>query len=89
LPARIVEAVAFHHTPALAPYEGMCAITAVHAADAILGEVERESESALVPELLAPTLDMDYLKRLEVAHRIEKWRQLAREASAREPEPAT
>lgn len=89
LPARIVEAVAFHHTPALAPYDGMCAITAVHAADAILGEIEQESESGLAPGLLAPALDMDYLNRLEVAHRLEKWRKLAREASVREPEPVT
>ena len=35
LPARIVEAVALHHTPGQVSYDGLCAVTVVHLADAL------------------------------------------------------
>ena len=35
LPARIVEAVALHHTPSQVSYDGLCAVTVVHMADAL------------------------------------------------------
>ncbi|RME33568.1 MAG: HDOD domain-containing protein [Gammaproteobacteria bacterium] len=75
LPPRIVEAVALHHEPSRTAYDGMCALTAVHVADALLGEEEGSRCHA--------ALDEGYLRRLGMLDRLEEWRQLAREVMER------
>lgn len=64
LPAPIVEAVAFHHTPGKSSRQAFSPLTAVHAANAI----EHEMEGG--PLLL----DKEYLRRMGVAGRVNTWR---------------
>ncbi len=86
LPMRLVEAVALHHSPNEIAYDGLCALSAVHAADALVSDVER-SESNGAERLFAPKLDMAYLERVGLAHRLERWRELANGAYERAMEP--
>jgi HD-like signal output (HDOD) protein len=65
LPDPVVEAVAWHHTPARCPGESFTPLTAVHVAEAILGSEE------------GTRLDTDYLDGLKLGHRVEAWMELA------------
>ncbi|MBL4584717.1 MAG: HDOD domain-containing protein [Pseudomonadales bacterium] len=71
IPARVVEAVYFHHTPSASGYRGMNATTAVHCAAAIICEYE----AAGWP--FKTFLDMKYLEEVGVLDEIEHWRELA------------
>jgi HD-like signal output (HDOD) protein len=64
LPDPIVEAVAWHHNPTGCPSTSFTALTAVHAADAIL-----RARDGVLP-------DRDYLQRLGLADQFPVWRQL-------------
>jgi HD-like signal output (HDOD) protein/CheY-like chemotaxis protein len=69
LPPRIVEAVMLQDCPADLRYHAPCAVTAVHAAVAILGE------SAEPPYCyFSFPLDLAYLELLGVGHRVGQWR---------------
>ncbi len=86
LPARIVEAVALHHDPMQLSYDGLCAVTMVHAADALLAESEPPSEPDSIVPLLAPVLDEQYLQRIGVAERLPLWRESVAEICRRATE---
>lgn len=74
LPDRVVEAVAFHHSPSSLTSPGMNATAAVHAANAL------EHELVVINRGYAPhRMDTDYLERIGVTGRIDGWRQLCRE----------
>lgn len=83
LPPRIVEAVRAHHTPMEVAYNGICALTAVHVADALEGEVQRNR----VPrgdDLFAAHLDPAYLERAELTGHLPVWMELAQAMQARQ-----
>jgi putative nucleotidyltransferase with HDIG domain len=69
LPAAIVEAVAWHHTPVPSPcpIDHFSLVTAVHAAEALLGGGEADGP------------DLDHLTRLGMADRLPEWAELAAE----------
>jgi HD-like signal output (HDOD) protein len=70
LPAAIVEAVAFHHTPEKSELKKFSALTAVHVAN------------ALAEESPAGSLNLDYLHQIGIAHRLDDWQDTAAELQA-------
>lgn len=64
LPAPIVEAVAFHHTPERSTHHAFGPLTAVHAANALEHEVDGDHS----------LLNEDYLAALDLSHRVNPWR---------------
>ena len=68
LPASIVEAVAFHHTPALSDMRSLGPLAAVHVANAL--EHELKSNTGRRPG----ALDFDYLSTVGVLNRLAVWR---------------
>lgn len=83
LPPRLIEAVTLHHEPSKLEYDGLCAVTAVHVADALAHEAPMSASDF---ETTAPELDMAYLERIKLAHRLPVWRKL-RAAAAGAPSP--
>ena len=73
LPDTVVEAVAFHHSPAKCPDHSFGPLTAVHVADALEHEITGATPVAQA------ALDMDYLSRIEVVNELPDWSSLARE----------
>jgi HD-like signal output (HDOD) protein len=73
LPPRIVEGVALHHNPSALAYNGLCAVTAAHAADVLVAE-QLHNGPGLPPDLFAPVMDTLYLQRIALAHRLDAWR---------------
>jgi HD-like signal output (HDOD) protein len=69
LPVPVVEALTFHHAPALSLNERFSPLTAVHAANALV----HEREAGGGPPASA-ALDLDYLSKLGVADHIPAWR---------------
>jgi HD-like signal output (HDOD) protein len=67
LPASVVEAVAFHHTPDRSGFKNCSALAAVHAANSFC------DDSGLAP------LNLDYLAAVGVADRLDDWRSTADE----------
>jgi len=67
LPAAIVEAVAFHHTPEKSDLKKFSALTAVHVANALCDKSD------------AGNLNLNYLVQIGVADRLEDWRDTAAE----------
>jgi HD-like signal output (HDOD) protein len=65
LPAPIVEAVAFHHTPEKSTNPHFSSLTAVHVANALEHEAAGESFN----------LNQDYLAKIGVANRLDAWRE--------------
>jgi len=65
----VVEAVAFHHRPALARRQNFSALTAVHVANT-LGK-KGLSECGLNPQ----PVSLDYLRSLDLAERVDGWKQ--------------
>lgn len=68
LPAMIVEAVAFHHTPERSTHQKFSPLTAVHVANALEHEMDGRH----------PNLNGDYLASIGVMDRLGVWRQEAR-----------
>lgn len=64
LPVPVVEALSFHHAPALSLNEHFSPLAAIHAANAL---VHKETPASA-------KLDLDYLSKLGVAHHIPIWR---------------
>ena len=77
LPASIIEAVQFHHTPSEVPLAGFSALTAVHCADAIAGAFDK------TPFHHNLKLDTQYLEKLGVLEKVELWRNSHQERLAR------
>jgi len=67
LPAAIVEAVAFHHSPEQSDLKQCSALTAVHVANAFSNQGGAEA------------LNLEYLAEIGVADRLEDWRETAAE----------
>lgn len=82
LPPRIVEAVRAHHTPMDVDYNGICALTAVHVADALEGEVQRQ-RTPRGDDLFAGKLDHAYLERAGLTGHLPMWMELAQAMQAR------
>jgi HD-like signal output (HDOD) protein len=68
LPAIIVEAVAFHHSPERSSLQSFSPLTAVHVANALEHEMDGDISN----------LNFEYLKKIGVADRLEVWRKEAR-----------
>ncbi len=75
LPIEIVEAVAHHHTPALAPPESQGLVRAVHIADALVEHAILEAAGAKVDE----QLDMAFVEATGGTSQLPRWRDMARE----------
>jgi putative nucleotidyltransferase with HDIG domain len=71
LPDLIVEAVAWHHSPADCPADAFSPLTAVHVANALSHERIAQDAGHAVS-----VVDTRYLDHLGLAHRIEVWRGL-------------
>lgn len=71
LPAAIVEATAFHHSPGLADSAEFSPLTAVHVANVL--EQERRGSAART----SAQLDLEYLTKLKLQGRLEAWRNFA------------
>jgi len=82
LPQRIVEGVALHHSPSATTFSGVSAVTAVHAAAALLREVPAANPEAEEERAFMPELDAAYLKQVGRSERIEQWRQLTPAAAS-------
>ena len=74
LPAGVVEAVAFHHRPALARRQDFSPLTAVHLANTI-GKFQANGTN-----LVVQSVDMDYLRALGLDDRTEGWKAFFTEA---------
>ena len=72
LPNPVVECVAYHHSPLACAASGFTALTAVHAADAIVNADGNEE---------LPNLDREYIEQLDLTDRIESWLELHAESS--------
>jgi putative nucleotidyltransferase with HDIG domain len=79
LPQQIVEAVAYHHSPARCPHPGTAMLTALHVADVL-------ASAALGPdpELNSTEPDAEYLAGLSLAGHLPEWRELALQSLAGE-----
>jgi len=69
LPDAVVEAVAFHHAPGQCVHQRFGPLTAVHVAATLAPEL-----SGAGPGQEAPTLDLDYVRALGLAERLDGWR---------------
>lgn len=67
LPAMIVEAVAFHHTPEKSTHQKFSPLTAVHVANALEHEMDGDDAN----------LNEDYLANIGVINRLDAWREEA------------
>jgi putative nucleotidyltransferase with HDIG domain len=73
----VVEAVAFHHRPALSRSENFTALTAVHAANVFSKSLVRNDASVSTP------IDNDYLEDRRLGRHLQDWQELC--ATAGEP----
>ena len=80
LPEAIVEAVAYHHTPAQCPRPGSAMLTALHVADVLASEMDA-SESAWHN----PEPDFEYLAGVGAGSRLSEWRELAQQMATEGP----
>lgn len=75
LPDSIVEALAYHHSPAYSRREEFSALTAVHVANCLEHEARLENRASP-----ASVVDQTYLTRLGLEDQMPVWRQLCRRA---------
>ncbi len=68
IPDRIVEAIAFHHSPMSCPDQAFSPLTAVHAGNALV-----QAEQAGGKPKASEALDMHYLARLGLTERLALW----------------
>ncbi|NNE65807.1 MAG: HDOD domain-containing protein [Pyrinomonadaceae bacterium] len=68
IPNRVVEAVAFHHTPSKAGHKGFNAVTAVHAADGLVHVPEFDEDYRL-----SELMDLDYFQRAGLRQNVDMW----------------
>lgn len=73
LPSRMVEAILLYQSPGRLVYDGVCAVTAVHAASALLAETSDDS----LLGFFRTDLDLAYLERIQRSDHINHWRELA------------
>jgi HD superfamily phosphohydrolase YqeK len=80
LPNRIVEAIALHHTPRHSEDTAFSPLAAVHIANVLEHEQGAEKDT-----FIKPTLDMEYLTRLGLQERIDRWRRPDRNKTSTQP----
>lgn len=75
LPHAIVEAVAWHHLPSVAPSKTFGPVTAVHVADALLsaGDLRHLCSGGI--------LDQKHMEEIGLAHRIPEWQQICQKTT--------
>lgn len=71
MPISLLEPIALHHQPKLSRDREFSVLSAVHVANALHREPNASKES-----VLARSLDIDYLERLDLEERIESWSRL-------------
>ena len=76
LPTPILEAVALHHYPIHLHGKEFCPVTAVHVANALDHELRKGPDQET---RACATVDMSYLAELQLAERLESWRDLCQE----------
>jgi len=74
LPMPIVEAVALHHYPIRFLSKQFCALTAVHVANSIEHEIQKDNQG-----LVLSSADSNYLTELGLIERFDGWRDLCQE----------
>lgn len=79
LPDEVIEAIAFHHSPAEAKHSGFTPLTAVHVANCFCEEQIKDVIGA------ATSVDREYLTGGGVAGRLDAWRAIC---DSLQPEPA-
>ena len=79
LPERIVEAVAYHHSPSNCPHPGSAMLTSLHIADS-LASVGLEDDGSVHH----PQPDVQYLAAMNLADRMPEWREISLQADAEE-----
>lgn len=82
LPAEVVEIIAGLHDPTQSEDRAFTALTAVHVAHACLHDRRRRSDGVESGEL-----DVDYLRRIHCADRLNEWREICRETELNEVLP--
>ncbi len=70
LPATIVEAIALHHEPGRSNVKQLGPLTAVHAADVLIGEPIPQAKNTPVLQM-----DMPYLAEIGVESHVDNWRE--------------
>jgi HD-like signal output (HDOD) protein len=75
LPVPLVEAIALHHKPDDATESGFSPLSAVHIADALI----QASEKPLAKGIAPSRLNMAYLEKLGLAHRLKEWERAMRD----------
>jgi HD-like signal output (HDOD) protein len=84
MPQNIIEAAALHHHPGRAAEKKFSPLTAVHIANALEYEDNPGADN-----LIVPVLDMQYLEQLELADRIDTWRDALRTTNEAPARPAS
>jgi HD-like signal output (HDOD) protein/CheY-like chemotaxis protein len=87
LPPRIVEGVSHHHRPGECNYQGLCAVSTVHAADVLISRMQG-GDGLLSGAAPLPELDEEHLGRIGVAPRLAQWESLAAATCSAEMERA-
>jgi len=77
LPYPIVEAVAYHHNPGQVDQQGFDILAAIHVANVLANERMEPVVAHTLPTVDA--LDLDYLRNLGVADRLDEWHEIADE----------
>ena len=72
LPVTIVEAVAMHHAPGQSASKAFSPLTAVHIANALVGQIQRQNGAGVDIEI-----DAEYLAELGLKDRMDTWREAA------------
>jgi len=80
IPPRIIEAILLQNTPNDTDYNGVSALTAVHAASCLL----KPSVMSCCERLFEMNLDTDYLQRINKLERLPDWQILADKVMARQ-----
>jgi HD-like signal output (HDOD) protein/ActR/RegA family two-component response regulator len=74
LPPSVIEAICFHHTPCESRTAAFSALTAVHAADHLIHEIETARSGGA-----NSCVDLEYLAQLGLAERLPVWRAVVEE----------
>jgi len=77
LPVAIVEAVSYHHDPSFISEQTFCALTAVYIANSLV-----DSEFGNRKDIVPSTLDLNYLKSMNLLDHLPEWQKLVVPASS-------
>jgi HD-like signal output (HDOD) protein/CheY-like chemotaxis protein len=79
LPYAIVETVANHHCPTRLPQQGFDAVASVYVANCLAHE--QEARLGVRTENEGPSIDVEYLRNIDVADQLPDWREMAAECA--------